>query len=62
MGMTKVDFCRSFFVLNRKPMSFEDRPYLPPIYGADRGNLVIRASRQVEKKHVFGQHDYPYRL
>ncbi len=49
MGMTKVDFCRSFFVLNRKPMSFEDRPYLPPIYGADRGNLVIRASRQVEK-------------
>lgn len=47
--MHKIKFCKAFLVLNRKPMSFAGRRYLGAIYGADHGNLVIRASRQVEK-------------
>jgi hypothetical protein len=47
--MNKLDFCSSFFCLDREPMAFAGRPYLLAIYGADHGNLVIRASRQVEK-------------
>ena len=33
----------------RSPISFADREYLHAIYVANHGNLVIRASRQVEK-------------
>jgi hypothetical protein len=47
--MNKLDFCSRFLYLDGEPMSFAGRPYLPAIYGADRGNLVVCASRQVEK-------------
>ncbi len=49
MAMKKLEFCESFLRLGSKPMSFAERPYLPTIYAVDQGNLVIRASRQVEK-------------
>jgi hypothetical protein len=44
-----LEFCQQFVVLNRKPISFEGRPYLPAIYAARRRNLVLRCSRQTEK-------------
>ncbi len=47
--MNKFDFCQSFVRLNRRPITFESRPYLPAIYEVENRNLVIRASRQVEK-------------
>jgi hypothetical protein len=45
----KHKFCRRYVNLNRQPISFEGRPYLREIYNVQRGNLVICASRQVEK-------------
>ncbi len=45
----KLNFCRQFVHLNRQPISFDGRPYLREIYNVQRGNLVICASRQVEK-------------
>ena len=47
--MNKLRFCESFVRLDGRPISFLDRPYLRSIYAVNRGNLVIRASRQVEK-------------
>jgi len=47
--MNKFRFCESFVYMNGQPLSFAGRPYLRNIYAVDRGNLVIRASRQVEK-------------
>jgi hypothetical protein len=49
MASSKLEFCEQFLFLNGKPICFSDRPYLRAIYAADRGNLVVRASRQVEK-------------
>jgi hypothetical protein len=49
MSLSKLDFCRNFVRLSDEPISFAGRPYLPAIYAVNRGNLVIRASRQVEK-------------
>src|SRR5262245_55753152 len=49
MALTKLRFCETTLVLDREPISFAGRPYLPAIYAVDRGNMVIRASRQVEK-------------
>jgi len=45
----KLAFCKNFVRLNGKPIEFDGRSYLPAIYGCDSGNLVLRASRQVEK-------------
>jgi hypothetical protein len=43
-------FARRLIYLDQRLLSFKDRPYLPDIYrDALRKNLVIRASRQVEK-------------
>jgi hypothetical protein len=44
----KLRFCERLIWLDGRPISFRDREYLQPIYATD-GNLVIRASRQVEK-------------
>jgi hypothetical protein len=49
MLLSKLDFCRHFVNLNGEPISFAGRPYLPAVYAVNAGNLVIRASRQVEK-------------
>jgi hypothetical protein len=49
MPLGKLRFSENFIYLERRRISFAGRPYLPPIYAAHRGNLVIRASRQVEK-------------
>jgi hypothetical protein len=46
--MPKLEFCRRFVALNRKPICFAGRPYLPAVYAARR-NLVLRCSRQTEK-------------
>jgi hypothetical protein len=45
----KLSFCERLVHLNRQVMSFDGRPYLPAIYASEARNLVIRASRQVEK-------------
>ena len=47
--MDKLEFCRRFAFLKGEPIAFSGRPYLPAIYAARRGNLILRASRQVEK-------------
>jgi phage terminase large subunit GpA-like protein len=47
--MNKLKFCEALVRLDGRPISFADRPYLKSVYAVDRGNLVIRASRQVEK-------------
>ncbi len=47
--MSKLSFCKNFVHLNREPISFAGRPYLPAFYGSTRKNLVLRTSRQVEK-------------
>ena len=45
-----MTFVRNFIWLKRKRIDpFDGRPYLPDIYAATDRNLVIRASRQVEK-------------
>ena len=47
--MSKFDFCERLIYLDRKLISFDDRPYLPAIYAASGRNLVLRCSRQTEK-------------
>jgi hypothetical protein len=49
MAIKKLKFCESFLRLGGEPLSFAERPYLAAVYSVDRENLVIRASRQVEK-------------
>jgi len=46
--MNSIFACQYYVYLQGRPLSFADRPYLPPIYVAD-GNLVLRCSRQTEK-------------
>lgn len=45
----KLRFCENFVYLQRKPISFEGRPYLTAIYRSTARNLVLRCSRQTEK-------------
>jgi hypothetical protein len=45
----KLSFCERFVYLNRAPIDFAGRPYLPAIYAARGRNLVLRCSRQTEK-------------
>lgn len=47
--MDKLSFCEQFVYLNRQPISFADRLYLPAIYASRGRNLVLRCSRQTEK-------------
>jgi hypothetical protein len=47
--MGKFSFCEQCVYLERRPISFEGRPYLPAIYAADDRYLVLRCSRQTEK-------------
>ena len=47
--MEKLTFCARFVHLNRQPISFAGRPYLPAIYASAGRNLVLRCSRQTEK-------------
>ena len=49
MRNDKLNFAEKFIHLDRAPIRFKDRPYLPDVYSSDARNLVIRASRQVEK-------------
>jgi hypothetical protein len=42
-------FCESTLRLEGKPVGFQDRPYIDDILAATKGNLVLRAGRQVEK-------------
>lgn len=44
-----LKFCRNCVWLDGAPIRFDQRPYLPAVYGALDGNLVLRCSRQVEK-------------
>jgi hypothetical protein len=46
--MNPFDFAQSYLYLGRRPISFAARPYLRSVYCSTR-NLVLRASRQVEK-------------
>jgi phage terminase large subunit GpA-like protein len=46
--MTKLNFVSKTIQLKGRLIRFDERPYLPAIY-ASCGNLVLRASRQVEK-------------
>jgi hypothetical protein len=45
----KLGFCQSLVYLKNEPIQFNGRPYLAAIYGSEARNLVVRASRQVEK-------------
>lgn len=47
--MGKLEFCERVVSLERKLISFQDRPYLPAIYALEEQNLVLRCSRQTEK-------------
>lgn len=47
--MGKLSFCEQYVYLERRPISFSGRPYLPAIYAADDRYLVLRCSRQTEK-------------
>lgn len=47
--MGKLEFCQNFVHLQRQPIRFDGRPYLPAIYAVADGNLVLRCSRQTEK-------------
>ncbi len=44
VAIKKLKFCESFVRLDGRPISFQDRPYLPAIYAVDQGKLVIRVS------------------
>src|SRR5438132_9713139 len=55
--MNKPEFCESFVYLKKKPISFASRPYLRAPYNSSAQRLLIRASRQVEKTHLSGEHD-----
>ena len=45
----RLRFSRRLVHLNKKLIDFHERPYLAAIYGSEARNLVVRASRQVEK-------------
>lgn len=47
--MEKLSYCENFVCLERQPISFAGRPYLPAVYAAGSRNLVLRCSRQTEK-------------
>jgi len=47
--MNKLEFCRRFIYLDGRPITFENRPYLPAIYASNKRNLILRCSRQTEK-------------
>ncbi len=47
--MDKLSFCERFVYLERQPISFAGRPYLPAIYAVEDRNIVLRCSRQTEK-------------
>lgn len=47
--MALLSFCESFVRLDKQPISFAGRPYLPQIYDSAKANLVLRCGRQVEK-------------
>lgn len=49
MNSPPMNFARRLIYLNKKLIDFSGRPYLPKIYASTTRNLVIRASRQVEK-------------
>jgi Phage terminase large subunit (GpA) len=44
-----LNFCRRLVYLKDKLIHFDGRPYLPAIFASTARNLVLRASRQVEK-------------
>lgn len=46
---SKLRFSEDFVFLKGKPIRFDGRLYLPEIFHSDKKNIVIRASRQVEK-------------
>jgi hypothetical protein len=45
----QINFCSRLVYHGDQLINFEGRPYLPPIFGSTARNLVLRASRQVEK-------------
>jgi hypothetical protein len=47
--MGKLTFCEKLVYLQRQPISFDGRPYLPDVYAVTDRNLVLRCSRQTEK-------------
>jgi hypothetical protein len=47
--MKPFEWCGSFIYLRGERISFDRRPYLPPIYNSSARRVVLRCSRQVEK-------------
>lgn len=47
--MNPLEWCESFLHLRGRPISFDERPYLPAIYSSQARRIVLRCSRQVEK-------------
>ena len=47
--MKLLEFSERFVFLNEELISFSCRPYLPEVYAAAEGNLILRCGRQVEK-------------
>src|SRR5450631_2636715 len=45
----QMNFARRLVYLKKNLIDFTGRPYLPAIYASTGRNLVLRASRQVEK-------------
>lgn len=49
MKVKLLEFAKHFVFLGEELISFADRPYLPEVYAAAEGNLILRCGRQVEK-------------
>ena len=53
----KAQLLRKVVYLQRQPISFAGRPYLPEVYDIIDRNLVLRCSRQTEKSTLLGEHN-----
>ena len=53
--MNKLAFCKNFVYLNGKPITFDERPYLPEIYDVADRNLVIRRCHGKSRNPLFWQ-------
>ena len=47
--MKRFEFCENYIYLKGRPIDFNGRGYLSAIYNSSARQLVLRASRQVEK-------------
>ena len=49
MKVKLLEFAERFIFLGDELINFAGRPYLPEVYAAAEGNLILRCGRQVEK-------------